>query len=98
MNSITPEGNHCVNVVVVYVSKTDMTGAVEFHNVHFHYPTRPDVEVLQGFSLKVQPGQVVALVGSSGCGKSTVVQLLERFYDSVDGQVVGILSACRSFK
>ena len=58
--------------------------------VKFNYPTRPDVPVLQGLNLKVEPGQRVALVGSSGCGKSTTVQLLERFYDPLEGGVVCI--------
>ncbi|KAL5491961.1 hypothetical protein EMCRGX_G017341 [Ephydatia muelleri] len=58
---------------------------VEFRNVQFSYSTRPDVMVLRGFNLKVPVGKTVALVGSSGCGKSTVVQLLQRFYDPTGG-------------
>ncbi len=54
----------------------------------FQYPTRPEVQVLDGLNITVSPGQTVALVGSSGCGKSTTVQLIERFYDAEDGQVV----------
>ncbi|KFP75316.1 Multidrug resistance protein 2, partial [Apaloderma vittatum] len=65
-------------------------GNIEFRNIHFVYPTRPEVPVLQGLSLKVNKGQTLALVGSSGCGKSTSIQLLERFYDPVEGQVVKI--------
>ena len=56
-------------------------GEVEFSNVHFSYPARPEVEVLKGLSLSVQQGKTLALVGPSGCGKSTVVSLIERFYD-----------------
>ncbi|NXM07534.1 MDR2 protein, partial [Tyrannus savana] len=63
-------------------------GNIEFRNIHFVYPTRPEVPVLQGLSVKVNKGQTLALVGSSGCGKSTSIQLLERFYDPVEGQVV----------
>uniref|UniRef100_A0A8C0SFK2 P-type phospholipid transporter n=1 Tax=Canis lupus familiaris TaxID=9615 RepID=A0A8C0SFK2_CANLF len=63
-------------------------GNVTFNEVMFNYPTRPKVPVLQGLSLKVKKGQTLALVGSSGCGKSTVVQLLERFYDPVAGTVL----------
>ncbi|XP_056340958.1 ATP-binding cassette sub-family B member 5 isoform X2 [Oenanthe melanoleuca] len=63
-------------------------GNIEFRNVHFVYPTRPEVQVLQGLSVKVKKGQTLALVGSSGCGKSTSIQLLERFYDPVEGQVL----------
>ena len=67
-----------------------MSGCVSFKDVRFNYPTRPDVPVLQGLNLTVNPGETVALVGSSGCGKSTTVQLLERFYDPLDGQVVSL--------
>ena len=67
-------------------------------NVHFYYPTRPEVKVLQGLSVSVKPGQTLALVGPSGCGKSTIVSLIERFYDplsgclSVDGNPVTALN------
>ncbi|XP_075414576.1 phosphatidylcholine translocator ABCB4 [Tenrec ecaudatus] len=63
-------------------------GNVTLNDVVFSYPTRPDVPVLQGLSLSVKKGQTLALVGSSGCGKSTVVQLLERFYDPMTGTVL----------
>ncbi|XP_068065362.1 ATP-binding cassette sub-family B member 5 isoform X1 [Anomalospiza imberbis] len=63
-------------------------GNIEFRNVHFVYPTRPEVQVLQGLNVNVKKGQTLALVGSSGCGKSTSIQLLERFYDPVEGQVL----------
>ncbi|NWH93324.1 MDR1 protein, partial [Aegithalos caudatus] len=63
-------------------------GNIEFRNIHFVYPTRPEVQVLQGLNVKVNKGQTLALVGSSGCGKSTSIQLLERFYDPVEGQVL----------
>lgn len=61
---------------------------MRFDGLRFRYPTRPDVEVLQGLSLEVDPGETVALVGASGCGKSTTVQLVERFYDPEEGTVV----------
>uniref|UniRef100_A0A8C0L9T3 ATP binding cassette subfamily B member 1 n=1 Tax=Canis lupus dingo TaxID=286419 RepID=A0A8C0L9T3_CANLU len=67
-----------------------LEGNVTFNEVVFNYPTRPDIPVLQGLSLEVKKGQTLALVGSSGCGKSTVVQLLERFYDPLAGSVVKI--------
>ncbi|XP_062900203.1 ATP-binding cassette, sub-family B (MDR/TAP), member 4 [Mobula hypostoma] len=63
-------------------------GDVEFSNVHFRYPSRPDVKVLKGLNLKFQSGQTVALVGSSGCGKSTTIQLLQRLYDPEDGMIM----------
>uniref|UniRef100_A0A671LL31 ATP-binding cassette sub-family B member 5 n=1 Tax=Sinocyclocheilus anshuiensis TaxID=1608454 RepID=A0A671LL31_9TELE len=64
-------------------------GNVSFEDVRFNYPSRPDVPVLQGLRLRVKKGQTLALVGSSGCGKSTTIQLLERFYDPQQGKVVG---------
>uniref|UniRef100_A0A8C5AP69 ATP-binding cassette, sub-family B (MDR/TAP), member 11a n=1 Tax=Gadus morhua TaxID=8049 RepID=A0A8C5AP69_GADMO len=63
-------------------------GEVEFRDCKFTYPTRPDVQVLNGLVVSVKPGQTLAFVGSSGCGKSTSVQLLERFYDPDEGQVL----------
>uniref|UniRef100_A0A8C7ZSP1 ATP-binding cassette, sub-family B (MDR/TAP), member 11a n=1 Tax=Oryzias sinensis TaxID=183150 RepID=A0A8C7ZSP1_9TELE len=63
-------------------------GEVEFLNCKFTYPTRPDTQVLKGLVVSVKPGQTLALVGSSGCGKSTGVQLLERFYDPDEGKVL----------
>lgn len=62
-------------------------GTLELKNVDFHYPTCPDVMVLSNFNLKVQGGQTVAIVGASGSGKSTIIALLERFYDPVFGQI-----------
>ncbi|XP_070692316.1 ATP-dependent translocase ABCB1 [Pempheris klunzingeri] len=63
-------------------------GNVRFENVKFNYPSRPDVPILQGLNLKVKKGETLALVGSSGCGKSTTIQLLERFYDPREGRVM----------
>lgn len=64
-----------------------ISGLVELRNVHFSYPARPDVQVMSGFNLTVQPGQTLALVGESGSGKSTTIQLIQRFYDPSQGQV-----------
>ncbi|XP_065439403.1 ATP-binding cassette sub-family B member 5 isoform X2 [Chrysemys picta bellii] len=63
-------------------------GGLEFREVSFTYSSRPDVPILQGLSLQIERGQTVAFVGSSGCGKSTSVQLLQRFYDPLTGQVL----------
>jgi len=85
------------------VSLTDTTvitrfkGAVNFEEVRFSYPTRADVEVLKGVTFSIAPGEKVALVGKSGAGKSTIAQLLQRFYDldngtiSIDGSKVSDL-------
>uniref|UniRef100_A0A8C9ZPP1 Bile salt export pump n=1 Tax=Sander lucioperca TaxID=283035 RepID=A0A8C9ZPP1_SANLU len=63
-------------------------GNIEFIDCKFTYPTRPDIQVLNGLNVSVKPGQTLAFVGSSGCGKSTSVQLLERFYDPDHGRVL----------
>ena len=73
---------------------------MEISNVDFAYPARPDVPVLRGLSLVVPANQTVAIAGLSGCGKSTIIQLLQRFYDpcnahgsvSVDGRDLRALS------
>ncbi|KAJ2974997.1 hypothetical protein NQ176_g5761 [Zarea fungicola] len=66
---------------------TEVEGTLEFRDVHFRYPTRPEQPVLRGLNLTVRPGQYIALVGASGCGKSTTISLLERFYDPLAGGV-----------
>jgi ABC-type oligopeptide transport system ATPase subunit len=55
--------------------------------VHFHYESRPEVKILKGINLKINPGQTVALVGSSGCGKSSIISLIQRLYDPVEGAI-----------
>jgi len=62
-------------------------GAVAFEAVRFSYPSRPEAAALNGFTLDIAPGETVALVGPSGAGKSTVLSLLLRFFDPIDGQV-----------
>ncbi|XP_060052277.1 phosphatidylcholine translocator ABCB4 isoform X2 [Erinaceus europaeus] len=62
-------------------------GNLEFSDVHFSYPARTNVKILKGLNLKVQSGQTVALVGNSGCGKSTTVQLMQRLYDPDEGTI-----------
>ena len=65
----------------------DMKGDIKFNNIFFNYPSRKDVKILQGFNLDVPRGKTIALVGSSGCGKSTCIQLIQRFYDPESGSV-----------
>jgi ATP-binding cassette, subfamily B, bacterial len=62
-------------------------GEIAFENVTFRYPSRPDSAALQDFSLRVRPGETIALVGPSGAGKSTVLQLLLRFHDPDQGRI-----------
>uniref|UniRef100_A0A7M4FBR5 Bile salt export pump n=1 Tax=Crocodylus porosus TaxID=8502 RepID=A0A7M4FBR5_CROPO len=80
-----------VPLISVYSDKgekwNDFKGSITFLNCKFTYPSRPDTQVLNDLSVTVKPGQTLALVGSSGCGKSTCVQLLERFYDPEKGTV-----------
>ena len=73
-------------------------GHIAGKSVCFHYPFRPDIKVLEGLDVSVSPGETLALVGSSGSGKSTVISLIERFYQpsvgiiTLDGQDIGQLN------
>ncbi|XP_032696082.1 mitochondrial potassium channel ATP-binding subunit isoform X1 [Lontra canadensis] len=69
------------------VPQEHLRGAIAFHDVCFSYPSRPGFQVLQDFTLTLPPGKIVALVGQSGGGKTTVASLLERFYDPTAGVV-----------
>ena len=70
------------------VLPTPARGEIQFRNVRFAYPSRPETGVLDGFSLDVRPGETVALVGPSGAGKSTVFKLLLRYYDFAAGDIL----------
>jgi ABC-type multidrug transport system fused ATPase/permease subunit len=67
------------------IEPENLKGKIEFRNVTFAYPTKPDIDVLKNVSFTIEPGQKAGLVGYSGCGKSTIIQLIERFYDIQEG-------------
>ena len=67
------------------IEPENMQGKIEFRNVTFAYPTKPEIDVLKGVSFVIYPGQSAGMVGYSGCGKSTIIQLIERFYEVEDG-------------
>ena len=69
-------------------SGKELTGKIEFRDVSFCYPTRPDSVVIKKMNFTILPGQSVAFVGYSGSGKSTIIQLIERFYDVSEGQIL----------
>ena len=66
---------------------TRAKGAIEFQNVSFNYPARPDIPALDDLSLSINSGETVAFVGPSGAGKSTVIQMILRFYDPTSGRI-----------
>ena len=65
----------------------DFGGEIRFEDVTFHYPSRPDIAALQNVSLTIAPGETVAFVGPSGAGKTTIIQMIQRFYDPDTGSI-----------
>jgi ATP-binding cassette subfamily B protein len=70
------------------IAAANMSWSVEFDNVFFVYQMRPDVVVLKSISLKMESGEVCALVGPSGCGKTTIISLILRYYDPTSGRIL----------
>ena len=79
------------NNQIIVEKPENFSGDITFRGCYFTYPNRPEAQVLNGLSFKVRKGETVALVGSSGCGKSTCIQLLEKFYDLTQGKIVSHL-------
>lgn len=62
-------------------------GSISLKNIEFHYPSKTEVKVIEKIDIEVAKNKTVALVGTSGCGKSTIIQLVERFYDPDNGNI-----------
>lgn len=69
------------------INEEDFNGVIELKKIEFTYPSRQNQQILKKINLTINKGQRIALVGSSGCGKSTITQILERFYDPDKGEV-----------
>jgi ABC-type multidrug transport system fused ATPase/permease subunit len=74
--------------VPVDIDRPKVAGHIRFENVHFEYPSRPDVAVLRGIDLDIRPGQKIALVGQSGSGKSTIAAMIMRLYVLQQGRIL----------
>jgi len=71
----------------VQIPRDSLKGKIEFTNVNFTYPSRPDAPVLKDFTCTFEAGKTTALVGPSGSGKSTIIQMIERFYMNDSGSI-----------
>ena len=77
--------------VDIYENETKASlafGAIYLQDIHFSYPSRPSVEILKGISFTIEPGQKIAIVGTSGTGKSTLAQLMMRFFEPSQGKIM----------
>jgi len=82
-----PSANPSTTVKGIILTRSEVEGAIEFIDVCFQYPTRPEIKVLRDISISIKPGQTVGLCGPSGSGKSTIVKLIERFYNPQGGSI-----------
>ncbi|GAV90486.1 LOW QUALITY PROTEIN: ABC_tran domain-containing protein/ABC_membrane domain-containing protein, partial [Cephalotus follicularis] len=80
------------------ITLTNVNGDIEFEHVCFKYPTRPDVQIFKDWCLTIPSGKTVALVGESGSGKSTIISLIQRFYDLDSGKIFLDNVEIRKFK
>jgi ABC-type multidrug transport system fused ATPase/permease subunit len=86
---ILKEKNEPVSIIAAEnATKQKIEGALAFNKVHFSYPSRKEIEVLKGLSFEAKAGEKVAIVGSSGAGKSTIASLILRFYDPQSGDIL----------
>ena len=70
------------------IAPENISGSIELKNIDFFYPTKPDVQVAKNINFQVHENEIVALVGKSGCGKSSIISLIERFYEPQNGEIL----------